>query len=137
MAAVAADAGSVLRARLQAALRSFPRVRLALLFGSFARGAAGPDSDVDIAIAAPGVDLLAVAAELSAACDREVDLVSLADPGIPLLEELVRDAEVLHEGEPGLGASWRSTALATLEIDGPWYARMRDAWLARVAREGL
>jgi predicted nucleotidyltransferase len=136
MAAVAADAGS-LRDRLRTVLRSFPGARLPLLFGSHARGASGPGSDVDVAMIAPGVDLLAVASALSVACGQEVDLVSLTDPGIPLLEELVRDADVLYEAEPGLGAAWRSTALATLEIDRPWYARMRDAWLARVAREGV
>lgn len=127
----------VLHGRLKDVLSSHPDVRLALLFGSHARGTAGPDSDVDVAVLAPGADLLSLAGSLSAACDRDVDVISLHDPGVPLLEELVRDASVLFESRPGLSAEWRSKTLATLEIDRPWFARMQDAWLARVAREGI
>ncbi len=128
---------ATIRDRLRAALSSRPEVRLALLFGSHARGQERTDSDVDVAVIAPGSDLLSLGALLSAACGREVDVVPLDDPSIPLLEELVRDAEVIHEAQPGLAASWRSRTLAALEIDRPWFARMRDAWLARVARDGI
>jgi len=61
-------------------------VRLAILFGSQARGEAGPASDVDVAVQAPGVDLLALAATLSLAVGREVDVVALDAAGVPLLE---------------------------------------------------
>ena len=37
-------------------------IRVAILFGSQARGAARPDSDVDIAVDAPGVDVLSLGA---------------------------------------------------------------------------
>ena len=136
MAAGAEDEGA-LRARLQCALAARAQVRLALMFGSYARGAAGADSDVDLAVDAVGEDLLSLAAALTAACGRQVDLVRLDDPGVPLLEELIRDAEVLYEAQPGQGAAWRAKVLSILETDRPWYARMRDAWLARVANEGL
>jgi predicted nucleotidyltransferase len=112
-------------------------VWLALLFGWEARGQAGPGSDVDVAVLGRGVDRLTLAAALSRAAGREVDVVDLVDPGVPLLEELVRDAVVVWEATPGAGALWRSRALAQLETDGPWYARMRDAWLARVAKAGV
>ena len=112
-------------------------VEVALLFGSHARGSARPDSDVDVAVLGRGMDRLAIAAALSARVRREVDVVDLADPSIPLLEELVRDAIVVHEASPGAAALWRSRVLAQLETDRPWYARMRDAWLARVAERGL
>ena len=112
-------------------------VRVAVLFGSEARGSSRHDSDVDLAVYAPGVDLLALRATLTATLGREVDLVSLADATIPLLEHLVRDGVVVHEGYPGAGALWRSRTLATLETDRPWFTRMSDAWLARVADRGL
>lgn len=121
----------------QAALRGEPGVRLALLFGSFARGQAGMDSDLDIAVDAPSMDLQALAAKLSQATGREVDVIAIRFDSIPQLGQLVRDAQLLHEGQSGAAASWRTRALLTLETDGPWYRRMRDAWLARVAREGL
>ncbi len=108
-----------------------------LLFGSQARETARSASDVDLAVLAPGADLMALAADLSRDLGLEVDVVSLEDPSIPLVEELVRDGVVVHESRPGAGASWRSSVLATLETDRPWYARMRDAWLRRVARQGL
>jgi predicted nucleotidyltransferase len=66
----------VLQLQLQSALQRFPSVRLALLFGSEARGRAAEGSDVDVAVSAPGQDLLALASGLSEACGREVDIVS-------------------------------------------------------------
>jgi predicted nucleotidyltransferase len=119
------------------ALHGREDVRVALLFGSHARGTAGAASDVDVAVDAPSVDPLDLAAELSLSVGAEVDVVPLDDPGVPLLEALVRDGIVVHEGSPGAGARWRSHALTTLETDGPWYARMRDAWIRRVAERGL
>jgi predicted nucleotidyltransferase len=126
-----------MRTALAAALADREDVRLALLFGSQARGRAGAGSDVDVAVLAPGVDGLELASELSHAIGREVDVIALEDPSVPLLAQLVRDSIVVHEGVPGAAASWRARALLALEIDGPWYARMRDAWLARVAERGL
>jgi uncharacterized protein len=126
-----------LQGRIREHLSGRTDVRVAVLFGSSARGTARLDSDVDLAVDAPTMDLLTLGAELGAALDREVDVVELADASIPLLEHVVRDGIVVHEGHRGAGALWRSRTLATLETDRPWYHRMRDAWLARVAREGL
>lgn len=123
---------------LRAALRGYPGVRLALLFGSCARGHDDADSDIDLAVLGPRVDRLALAAHVTAVLGREAQVLSLdEDPGVPLLEELVRDAIVVGEAEPGVAASWRTGALLQLETDRPWYARMRDAWLQRVADRGL
>lgn len=128
---------SQLREKLRQALAGMSIVRMALLFGSRARGTARVDSDVDVAVQAPASEGLAIAAVLSAACGREVDVVTLDDPPIPLLDVLIRDGELIFEAERGVGARWRAAALATLELDRPWYERMSRAWLARVAREGL
>jgi predicted nucleotidyltransferase len=122
---------------LRDALRCHPGVRVVVLFGSHARGDARPDSDVDLAVLGANVDRLGIAGALSAKTGLEIDVIDLADPTIPLLEELVRDGIVVYEATPGAGALWRSRVLAQLETDRPWYARMRDAWLTSVAAKGL
>jgi predicted nucleotidyltransferase len=122
---------------LRSVLSNRPRVHLALLFGSQARGSAHAGSDVDVAVLAPGEDLLALGAELSQAVSATVDVVSLEDPGFALLGELVRDSVVIYEGAAGSAARWRSHALSELDLDRAGFERMRDAWLARVASEGL
>jgi predicted nucleotidyltransferase len=123
--------------QLRRALAGRSDVRVAVLFGSEARCTAGPGSDVDIAVDAPGVDLLDLMAELSVTLEREVDVVALDDATVPLLERIVREGIVVHEGFRGAGALWRSRTLAMLETDRPWYARMRDAWLSRVSEKGF
>lgn len=121
--------------RLREALRSRDEVELAIAFGSRARGRATAASDLDVAVR--GGDRMALAADLSLALGVEVDVVELDAATIPLLEALVRDGVVVHEARKQAAAGWRTVALATLETDRPWFARMRDAWLARVAGEAL
>lgn len=118
---------------LRQALAGRKDVRLALLFGSRARGRARPDSDADVAVLGKNLDLLALASDLSRAADVEVDVVSLDDPGYPLLNALLRDGLLLHEAEPGTAATWRSRAWLQAETDRPWFERMRDAYLRRLA----
>jgi predicted nucleotidyltransferase len=128
---------SEVQARIRQQLAGRSDIRVAVLFGSRARGTEGPNSDVDLAVGAQGVDLLTLGAELGQALELEVDVVDLAEASIPLMEHVVRDGIVVHEGYRGAGALWRSQTLATLETDRPWYDRMSEAWLARVARKGL
>lgn len=118
---------------LRRALRGRQDVRLALLFGSRARNRVRPDSDADVAVLGKDLDLLELAADLSAATRVEVDVVSLEDPGYPLLEGLLRDSIVLHEGGRGAAAAWRSRALLQAETDRPGFERMRDSYLKRLA----
>jgi predicted nucleotidyltransferase len=122
---------------LAALFARWPRVRLALLFGSRATTKNTASSDLDLAVDAPTEDLDRIGGVLASELGVEVDVVSLADVTIPLLEALVRDGIVVHEGKRGAGASWRTRALIDLETDRPWYARTRDAWLRRVATRGL
>jgi len=125
-------------AALRAALRGRKEVRVAILFGSQARGRARPDSDVDVAVlVAPGADLLQLAADLGAALGKAVDVVDLDQAFVPVVAEVIDHGIVVHEGARGAAATWRARALCDLEIDLPWYRRMRDAWLARVADRGL
>lgn len=118
---------------LRKALRGRKDVRLALLFGSRARGRARPDSDADVAVLGRDLDLLSLTWELSNATGVEVDVVSLKDPGFPLLNVLLRDGIVLHEGERGTAAAWRSRAWLEAEMDRPWFERMRDSFLRYLA----
>jgi len=118
---------------LRKALRGREDVRLALLFGSRARGRARSDSDADVAVLGKDLDLLSLASDLSDAARVEVDVVSLEDPGYPLLNALLRDSIVLHEGERYAAAAWRSRALLQAETDRPGWDRMQKAFLRRLA----
>ena len=128
-----------LRERLEPVLRAAPGVKLALLFGSLARGQENAASDLDVAVLDDGtpVDVPALAAQLSLAGGREVDVALLRDPGLPLLRELLRDSVVVYEREPGVAASFHTRALLAVETDGPWYDRMRDSALRRIAEGGF
>jgi predicted nucleotidyltransferase len=121
---------------LRKALSDRREIRLALLFGSRARGQARPDSDADVAVLGENLDLLDLAADLSDAAKVEVDVVDIRDPGYPLLNALLRDGIVLREGERGAAATWWTRALLQAETDRPGYERMRDSYLKRLA-EGL
>ena len=118
---------------LKQALAGRRDVRLALLFGSRARGKARPGSDADVAVLGKDLNLLKLAADLSSAANVEVDVVSLVDPGYPLLNAILRDGLLLHEGEKGAAATWRSHAWLVADIDRPWFERMRDAYLKHLA----
>ena len=74
---------------LRTVLASVPDLELALVFGSCARGEAGPESDLDLAIAT-ATPLTAprrqdLADRLAVLGGRPVDLVDLATAGGPLL----------------------------------------------------
>lgn len=92
--------------RLRALLRTQRNVRLAVLFGSVARGTDRPDSDVDILVSLrdPSIGQLAdLAGHLSNALDREVQPVLLddADRAPSLLIEVLEEGRVLidRDGE--------------------------------------
>lgn len=119
--------------QLRSALALRSDIEIAILFGSVARGKERADSDIDVGFRAPAVDALQLAAELSASVGREVHLVRLETAGYPLLQAIVRDGIILHEGQDGVAARWRSHALCELETDRPWWERMRDSQLRRLA----
>lgn len=81
--------------RLRRTLRTQEKIRLAIVFGSVARGAARADSDLDIAVdlgrpmsAEEKQLFIAALAETSG---RPVDLVDLRTVGEPLLGEILQD----------------------------------------------
>jgi predicted nucleotidyltransferase len=119
--------------KLTQALEGREDVALALLFGSRARGREREDSDVDLAVEGEGLDLPSLARDLSLAVGREVEVVDLRRAGYPLLRALLRDGIVVHQGGRGAEARWRSQAIARTELDRPWFERMRDGFLRKLA----
>lgn len=118
---------------LSSTLKGRADVHLALLFGSRARAQARQTSDVDLAVEAPGVNLLTLAADLSQTVGLEVDVVDLRDAGYPLLKSILRDGLLVHQGQKGALGNWRSKAITQIELDRPWFERMRDGFLRRLA----
>lgn len=95
------------------ALGNLSCVRLAVLFGSQARGNARPDSDVDIAIeVAPDTvqNRAAVAQIVTAFAGAPVDLVFLNDAG-PHLRFQVARGRLLVEREPRAWPTMKARAM--------------------------
>jgi hypothetical protein len=103
------------------------RVRLA------ARGSHSAESDVDVAVRAPGVDLLELAARLSLALELEVDVVDLDAATIPLLRSVLADGVPVASNAPGALGTFYAHALVDLETDGPAYDRMARSYVRRLA----
>jgi predicted nucleotidyltransferase len=106
--------------KLRRALAEGPPLRLAILFGSRARGNARPDSDFDVAIlpANPSLSLAdenLLAADLERAVGAPVDLVRLDRVHGALTWRVARDAVVLLSDPPSEAA--RFLARAGIEHD--------------------
>lgn len=86
--------------RVAAALTNHPDIRVAIVFGSVARGDAGRDSDVDVAIqgtkAMDAQKKLQLIGELAAATGRPVDLVDLHTVGEPLLGQILKHGKMIR-----------------------------------------
>jgi len=94
-------------------LRSWPGVRLAVLFGSASRGDAAPGSDLDVGVLFEAGQENAAALEvaLARATRRRVDLVRL-DAASPLLRfEIARDGRLLLERTPHAWSDFRAHAM--------------------------
>ncbi len=123
-------------ALLRQALRTEPSVRLAVLFGSQARGREHRQSDLDVLIAldAPTPARLADLEErLSAAAARQVQVVSLGDaeasPG--LMADALRDGRVLADRD----ALWAQLQQRAPDVRSA--AQRRDAELLERALRPL
>jgi predicted nucleotidyltransferase len=100
---------------LARAVASVPELRLAVLFGSAARGEDRADSDLDVGVLAgpegPAYDLATLRVHLERDTGRVVDLISL-DSAPPLLRmEVARHGRVLLEREPGAWSLFRAHAM--------------------------
>jgi len=128
----------LLRTRLGVVLKEHDEVDLALVFGSRARAEAGPNSDVDVAVTGRGVDVIALAVELTDAVGLPVDVVDLSvDPPLALLSAVLHDGVKIHEGYSGAYGRFLAHSLMELETDLPAFRSMQRAFLQRVAERGL
>src|SRR5580700_1361168 len=101
--------GEEMETRLRAIFAADPREAVAAyLFGSFARGTARPDSDVDIAVlygASPPSTLAApqfvLEADLDRILRREVQVIALDTAPIDLVHRVLRDGKLVLDRDPG------------------------------------
>lgn len=99
---------------LQARLGELPNVRLAVLFGSQARGRAGAGSDIDIGLVLDSdtsAERRAVESELSEVVRQEVDVVYLDDSPPLLRFEVARCGQLLLERSPNAWSSFKARAM--------------------------
>lgn len=101
----------LIQSRLRDALACVANLRLAMMFGSVARGEARANSDVDVAVLADHTlsadERIRLVDSIAQATGRAVDLVDLTTAGPPLLGEILRDGIRL------LGSPAELAALAT------------------------
>ena len=50
-----------------------------------------------------------------------------------MLKAVLRDGVLIHQGRKGALGDWRSQAIARTELDRPWFERMRDGFLRKLA----
>jgi predicted nucleotidyltransferase len=121
---------------LQRALDDTSGVRLALVFGSAARGTARTGSDVDVAVLLDNdEDLPRLQVALERAVGRPVDLVSLRKAPPLLRFEIARDGRLLVEREPHAWIDFRARAMIDWWDWAPTARIMHDAMRARLEEE--
>ena len=121
--------------RLAEVVRGFPDVRLAAVFGSAARGEAGPRSDVDLGLLLDPDTRearLGVEAALRRAMDRDIDLVYLDTAPPQLRFEIARDGVLLHARSPGDWADFRARAMIDWWDWAPTARMINDAAIRRL-----
>jgi predicted nucleotidyltransferase len=121
---------------LKRVLDDTPGVRLAVLFGSAAKGALKSDSDIDIGVSIEGHGDVepALRVALERAVGRSVDVVML-DEAPPLVRfEIARDGVVLVERHPHGWADFRAHAMIDWWDWAPT-ARMMHAVMAARLRD--
>lgn len=99
-----------IRERALPIFAEFPEIAVAYLFGSFARGEAGPESDLDFGIVyrrrgETALDhmweLLDLASRLeSVAPGRRIDLVVLESQGPLFAHQVLLEGRLVHESDP-------------------------------------
>lgn len=92
---------------LREVLAGFPKLMLALVFGSVAQGRQRADSDLDIAVAAnqalTAAEKMAIIEALAECTGRPVDLIDLKVVAEPLLGQIVRHGRRLLGSDNAYG----------------------------------
>ena len=111
-------------------------VRLAVMFGSAARGTARSDSDVDVGVLLDDDDdLPALRVALERAVARSVDLVSLRTAPPLLRFEIARAGQLLVERDPHAWVEFRAHAMIDWWDWAPTAQIMHRAVRSRLQRE--
>jgi len=124
---------------IREALAGFPDLRIAILFGSLARGEARAGSDIDLAVLAgeplSSATICEIVGALAEATGRPVDLVDLARAGEPLLGEILRHGRFILESDPEAHAELVRRHIFESTDFLPYRRRIlaerRRAWLAQ------
>lgn len=125
--------------RLRQTVAALPEVRLAVLFGSTARGKAGPRSDVDIGVLLDPDSPDArdrVEIELGrAVAGRDIHVVFLKEAPPLLRFEIARDGVVLRQDEDGLWTDFKTRAMIDWWDWEPIARQIEKALIARLRRK--
>jgi predicted nucleotidyltransferase len=121
------------QAAVVSVLRADPAVRLAVVFGSHARGSQTPDSDLDVAVAGvPAAQLPGLAVRLSRAAGHEVDLIDV-ESAPPLLKlEIARDGVPVVERVAYDWVDFKARAMVAWWDWAPMARRFGAAAMARL-----
>lgn len=118
-------------------LKEFSKVKIALVYGSFASGKFSAQSDLDLGIAAHTPldmeDMVKVQTKLSLCTGREVDLIDLNTATGTVLKEALTTGHVLFDQDPVLFARILSR-MVTEEAD---FGRLRNQLLEARRRKTL
>jgi uncharacterized protein len=117
-----------IREMLLTVLQRHEDIQLCTVFGSTAAGRASADSDLDIAVAGkqPLTDdkFLELAAEFSAATNREIDLVDLMAVTGPILKQALSTGIIVQNRDKNLYARLISQMLFNQADMMPYYNRI-------------
>jgi hypothetical protein len=119
--------------RLRDRAAHLPAVRLAVLFGSTARGLAGERSDIDLGVLLePDVPSyrFEAEAELGRAAGREIDLIFLSEAPPLLRFEIARDGVLLCERQEGLWTEFQVRAMEDWWDWAPYHKLFTEAAIA-------
>ena len=117
-----------LQVLIRRVLHRYPDIKLCIVFGSTAAGKASFDSDLDIAVAAEqplsGGKCLELIEELSAATNREIDLVDLMTATGPISKQALSTGVVVQNLNKSLYAGIISRMLFNQADMMPYYERI-------------
>lgn len=114
----------------------WPGIQFVVLFGSVAKGAPRPNSDVDIGILGGGFwDQLDLGSELGRELGREPHVVDLASATDWLRFEVARSGRLLYQAEPGVWPRFQASAALQYFDLAPIIARCSEGVRRRLVRE--